>query len=65
LVNFSPKKRPQGEGKTQRKVDGDDDGGGSETRFRSLFYWVPDSAMPNENNGYDSSSISNHSFTVV
>jgi len=56
------KTRPQGEGKTQRKLD-DYGGGGCETRrFRSLFYRVPNSAMPNENNGYDS-SFSNHFIT--
>ncbi|KAL3587168.1 hypothetical protein D5086_014035 [Populus alba] len=54
VVLVNKETRPRGEGIAQRKVD--DGGGGSETRsFRSLFHWVPSSAMPNENNGYDSS----------
>jgi hypothetical protein len=67
LIKFSPKKsRPRGEEKTRRKVDDGGGGCGSEARrFRNLFYWLPNSAMSNENDGYASSSISNHFITAV
>jgi hypothetical protein len=69
LIKFTQKKknRPRGEEKTRRKVDDGGGGGcGSEARrFRNLFYWLPNSAMSNENDGYASSSISNHFITAV
>ncbi|KAB5553255.1 hypothetical protein DKX38_010566 [Salix brachista] len=64
--SLSKNNSTRGEGKKQRKVDDDDGGGGSETRrFRNHGYRVPNSAMSNENDGYDSSSISNHFITAV
>nr|ABK95232.1 unknown [Populus trichocarpa] len=64
FIFLQRKTRPQGEGKTQRKLD-DYGGGGCETRrFRSLFYRVPNSAMPNENNGASLKSYAHDDTSV-